>query len=176
MIDFSQNYFELFGLPASYRFDEAELDRVYRELQTRVHPDRHAAGSEADKRLALQSSARLNEAYRALKDPVARAQHLLALHGIASAPETDTRLPLEFLERQLERRERAEEAFDARDERSLAAVASEVGDEAGELEAAIAQMLDRERAYENAASRVRELKFLSKLGDDLHELAAALDD
>ena len=42
MIDFSQDYFALFGLPARYRFDPAKLDAAYRKLQTEVHPDRFA--------------------------------------------------------------------------------------------------------------------------------------
>ncbi len=110
MIDFSQDYFALFGLPPRYRFDAARLDAAYRELQTQVHPDRFAAAGERERRLALQSSARVNEAYRALKDPVGRAQYLLSLHGIDAIVETDTALPIDFLERQLERREAVEEA------------------------------------------------------------------
>ena len=82
MIDFSRNYFDLFGLAPAFRFDNAVLDRAFRELQTEVHPDRFAGGSDAQKRLALQSSARVNEAYRALKDPVRRAQYILRLHDI----------------------------------------------------------------------------------------------
>src|SRR5438046_1781371 len=66
MIDFSQNYFALFGLLPRYRFDPEKLDAAYRALQRAVHPDRYAAGDDAERRLALQSSARVNEAYRAL--------------------------------------------------------------------------------------------------------------
>ncbi|NDP41991.1 MAG: Fe-S protein assembly co-chaperone HscB, partial [Aromatoleum sp.] len=107
MIDFSRNHFELFGLPESFRFDPATLDHAYRALQSEVHPDRFATGTDAERRLALQSSARVNEAYLALKDPVARAQYLLNLHGVDALAETDTALPLDFLERQFERREAA---------------------------------------------------------------------
>ena len=62
MIDFTRNHFELLGLPARYRVEESALDRAYRELQNAVHPDRYAAAGDADKRLALQASARVNEA------------------------------------------------------------------------------------------------------------------
>src|SRR5437773_7870226 len=151
MIDFSRNYFELFGLPQRFGCDPGSLEDAYRRLQTEVHPDRFASGSDQEKRLALQSSARVNEAYRALKDPVERAQYLLSLHGIDALAETDTQLPLEFLERQLERRERAAEAVAAKDSRGLAAIAAEVCAEAAELEAALAQKLDVELAY--AAAR-----------------------
>ena len=67
MIDFSQNYFALFGLPQRYRFDPEKLDTAYRALQRVVHPDRYAAAGDAERRVALQSSARVNEASRALK-------------------------------------------------------------------------------------------------------------
>ncbi len=62
MIDFSQDYFALFGLPPRYRFDADQLDLAYRTLQREIHPDRYAVADEAERRLALQSSARVNEA------------------------------------------------------------------------------------------------------------------
>mgnify|MGYP003296423415 CR=1 FL=1 len=105
MIDFSQNYFALFGLPQRYGFDPEQLDAAYRALQRVVHPDRYAAAGDAERRVALQSSARVNEAYRALKDPVGRAQYLLTLRGIDALAETNTALPAEFLQHELERRD-----------------------------------------------------------------------
>jgi len=87
MIDFSQDYFALFGLPARYRFDPAELDAAYRKLQTEVHPDRFAAAGDDERRLALQSSSRVNEAYRALRSPLERAHYLLLLRGIDALAE-----------------------------------------------------------------------------------------
>ena len=96
MIDFSRNHFELFGLPARYRVDPASLDAAYRKLQSEVHPDRFARGTDAERRMALQSSARVNEAYRALKDPVERAQYLLRMQGVDAVGETDTQLPERF--------------------------------------------------------------------------------
>ena len=126
MIDFSRNHFELFGLPPRFRFDVALLDAAYRELQAAVHPDRFASGTDTQRRLAQQSSARVNEAYRALKDPVQRAQYLLHLHGIDAVGQTDTQLPFEFLERQLERREAASDAAAAGDERTVSALLAAV--------------------------------------------------
>ena len=120
MIDFSQDYFALFGLPRRYRFDGAQLDAAYRELQRGVHPDRHAAAGETERRLALQSSARVNEAYRALKDPVRRAQYLLSLQGIDALDETDTALQPDFLQQQLARREEIADAHAGRDTARLA--------------------------------------------------------
>jgi len=176
MIDFSRNYFELFGLPQRFGCDPALLDDAYRRLQTEVHPDRFAAASEQQKRLALQSSARVNEAYRALKDPVVRAQYLLSLNGVDALAETDTNLPPEFLERQLERREAAAEAAAANDGETIAAIVAEVRDDASSLVDRLVHALDDERAFDDARMPVRELKFLAKVADDLDEMRAALDD
>src|SRR5258708_13636217 len=119
MIDFAQDYFSLFGLPARYDVDRAALDAAYRALQASVHPDRHASAGEARRRLALQASARVNEAYRTLKSPVDRAQYLLKLQGVDALSETDTALPQDFLEYQLERRQAIEEAREGNDARRL---------------------------------------------------------
>ncbi|MEO8346366.1 MAG: Fe-S protein assembly co-chaperone HscB [Betaproteobacteria bacterium] len=175
VIDFSRNYFDLFGLAASFRFDLAALDCAYRQLQSDVHPDRFAGDSDAAKRLAQQSSARVNEAYVALKDPVQRAQYLLRLHGIEAISETDTALPLAFLERQLERREQAADAQAAGDIPGLTALLADARAESAALEHMLGQLLDGEKAYAAARMQVRELTFLAKLADDIDAMLAAID-
>ena len=176
MIDFSRNHFELFGLPQRFRFDSALLDRAYHELQGAVHPDRFAAAGETQQRLALQSSARVNEAYSALKDPVARAQYLLSLNGIDAFSETDTSLAVDFLERQLERREIAEAAAAARDADALVTLLTTVRAESGHLEQLVATLLDTEASWDLARQRVRELKFLHKFAADIDAMLSQLDD
>jgi molecular chaperone HscB len=176
VIDFSRNHFELFGLPARFRFDPAVLDRAWRELQREIHPDRYATAGETERRLALQSSARVNEAYRELKDPVARAQYLLSLHGIDVFHEADTVLPAEFLEQQIERRHLAGEAYETRDARVLSALLEEVRADIAEEERRLAVLLDVEGAWEAARARVRELRFLVRLGTDVDAMLGALED
>jgi molecular chaperone HscB len=171
MIDFTRNHFELLGLPARYRVDEAALDRAYRDLQNAVHPDRYAAAGDADKRLALQASARVNEAYRTLRDPVGRAEYLLALRDVNAATEADTRLAVAFLARQLERREQAEEASDEHDRSRLAALVRDVRDDAAEVAIEVERALDA-NDDERARARVRELRFLAKIAEDIEALGA----
>jgi molecular chaperone HscB len=167
LIDFSKDYFALFGLPPRYRFDSAQLDLAYRTLQSAVHPDRFATAGEPERRMALQSSARVNEAYRALKHPVDRAQYLLSLHGIEALAETDTALPQDFLGHQLDRREAVADAISMRDEAALEALRSNVQAEATELEHVLADELEGARALDAARMTVRKLKFLSKLAADI---------
>jgi molecular chaperone HscB len=133
-----------------------------------VHPDRFAGASDAQKRLALQASARVNEAYRTLRDPIARAEYLLALRGADAAAEGDARLAVPFLTRQLERREAAEEASDAHDLHALSALIDDVRREADEIGVEVARLLDGGDG--EAARRVREWRFLAKVADDLDAL------
>jgi molecular chaperone HscB len=144
-------------------------------LQSEVHPDRFAGGTDAEKRLALQASARVNEAYRALKNPVQRAQYLLRMHGIDAVGETDTALPMEFLERQLERREQAAEAQAAGDVRTLSSLLADARAESQALEDVLAQVLDDERAFAAARTQVRELTFLTKLAEDIDAMLAGIE-
>ena len=176
MIDFSQDYFALFGLPARYRFDPAELDAAYRKLQTEVHPDRFAAAGDDERRLALQSSSRVNEAYRALRNPLERAHYLLLLRGIDALAETDTALPPEFLEQQLECRESMAEAVARRDAGALTALQKSVEKAAVELERALAKQLDLPEIPAEAQVSLRKLKFLSKVAADIAAAIAEIDD
>jgi molecular chaperone HscB len=174
LIDFSQDYFALFGLPLRYRLDPEALERAYRALQRETHPDRYAAGRDAELRLALQSSARVNEAYRTLKDPVGRAHYMLSLRGVDALAETNTALAPGFLERELERREAVAEAQASRDAARLDELLREVRADAGALEPALGDHLDAQR-WEAARDAVRELKFLAKVRDDIDAVLAEIE-
>ena len=73
------NYFEVFGLPRRLAVDGAELQRRFYELSRRHHPDFHHGASPDEQAVALDASARLNAAYRALRDPIARIEYLVRL-------------------------------------------------------------------------------------------------
>ena len=175
MIDFSRNHFELLGVPERFAVDPDALERSYRALQSEIHPDRHATADDAGRRLALQSSARVNEAYRALRDPVDRAQYLLSLRGVDALAATDSALPFDFLERQLERREAAAHAQDAGDGGALEALLTGVRADCDALERRLAALLDADGAWDAARMRVRELKFLGKLAADIDAMLGELE-
>lgn len=174
MIDFAHNHFELFGLPVQFRIDDAALDARYRELQRDVHPDRFAGADDARQRIAMQASARVNEAYRTLKDPVERGRYLLALRGIDALAETDTALALPFLEQQLDRREAAAGARDAGDVDGLERMLTGLRGETRQREGALAETLDA-GDLDAARAGVRELKFLQKVADDIAAMIETID-
>jgi len=98
------NYFELFGLPATFEVDLEDLSLRYRDLQRAVHPDRFANSTEQEKRLAVQQAALINEAFQALKSPLPRARYLLELQGV-TLDDNDTAMDPSFLMEQMELRE-----------------------------------------------------------------------
>lgn len=104
-VDLSQDYFSLFGLAPSYAIDDTQLAARFRELQREYHPDRFASGDERQKRLAVQQSAFINQAFEALTSPVARAQYLLQLAGVEAALDGATTTDAAFLLQQMEWRE-----------------------------------------------------------------------
>ena len=76
------SYFEVFALPPKLTVDTAALEKQFYTLSRKLHPDRFAGRPLAEQEAALTQSSRLNDAYRTLKDPVLRTQHLLKLEGI----------------------------------------------------------------------------------------------
>ena len=76
------DYFEVFGLPRHLRMDIAALEKAFYTQSRKLHPDRFAARPQAEQDDALAASSRLNDAYRTLKDPIARTQYLLTLEGV----------------------------------------------------------------------------------------------
>jgi molecular chaperone HscB len=75
-------YFAVFSLPPHLVIDTAALEKSFYALSRRLHPDRFAARPAAEQAAALAESSRLNDAYRTLKDPIARTEYLLELEGI----------------------------------------------------------------------------------------------
>jgi molecular chaperone HscB len=160
----SSSHFELFGLPPVFSLDQEMLDKAYRDIQSQVHPDRFAHAGDAERRASLQWTTRVNEAYRTLKSPVQRGKHLLELHGVDVAFETNTAMPTEFLMQQMELREKLE---DAKDAKGLDDLRKNLSSERRSLEAQIAQAIDSEKNYKGAAELVRKLMFLERLDEEI---------
>ncbi len=76
-----QDYFAVFELPRKLAVDGDALQRRFYELSRRHHPDFHQGASAEAQGEALATSALVNRAYRALRDPLARVEYLVALEG-----------------------------------------------------------------------------------------------
>ena len=77
------DFFTFFGLPRRLTLDPADLEQRFRSLSRRFHPDFFYNAPPAQRRASLERSSYLNDAYRVLKQPVARVEYLLGLEGLA---------------------------------------------------------------------------------------------
>jgi molecular chaperone HscB len=73
------DFFAVFGLERRLAVDGAALQRRFYELSRRWHPDFHQVAPPEEQARALEESARVNAAYRALRDPLARVEYLIRL-------------------------------------------------------------------------------------------------
>jgi len=170
-----QNHFELFGLVPAFALEAEALERSYRDVQSRVHPDRFAHAGDAERRASLQWTTRVNEAYRTLKDPLQRAKHLLELRGVDVAFETNTAMPADFLVQQMALRESLEEVVQTKDAAALDTLRKNLASEKRALERRIGESIDAKKDYACAAGLVRKLMFLDKLDTEIGLAYEALE-
>jgi molecular chaperone HscB len=99
------DFFTVFGLERKLAIDGAALQRRFYELSRQWHPDFHGAAAADVQARALEESARVNAAYRALRDPLARVEYLIRLEegrdtkeGAAIKPKAPPALLAEMFE------------------------------------------------------------------------------
>src|SRR5262245_32307854 len=159
------DHFALFALPARFAMDEAALERAHKAVQSRVHPDRYAAGTAAERRVAMQWAARANEAFQTLRSPVRRARYLCERAGVEVESNSNADLPAEFLAQQMNWRESLEDA--GHDFSALDALESTMTAERSRLIGEIGQAIDERGDYLAASRLVRQLMFVERFGEDI---------
>ncbi|KJE90842.1 hypothetical protein CAOG_02084 [Capsaspora owczarzaki ATCC 30864] len=118
----SGTYFDLFGLPVSFDLDTANLERLFRQLQWKLHPDRFSQKSPTEQEYSTHHSSTVNKAYDVLKVPLKRAQYLLHLKGIEIEERStaDLQMP-ELLMEVMELNERIDQAQSEAEVKEIAA-------------------------------------------------------
>ena len=94
------NYFAFFDLPRRLTIDAQDLEKRFRDLSRKFHPDYYYNATPTERLASLERSSYLNDAYRALKNPVSRVEHLLAIEGLppAKSEEGTAKVPPSLLE------------------------------------------------------------------------------
>jgi molecular chaperone HscB len=159
------SYFELFSLPATMGLDPEALERGYRDLSRRVHPDRFGRSSSLERKLALEQTTFANDAYRTLREPRTRAEYLMRLRGREVGKEEHRVHDVEFLDRMLELRDRLSEMrSEAEAEPLRAEVQAEHASSLSRLEA----FFDRGRGDQDEAQVMLErLRFFERFLSEL---------
>ncbi|MCL6482038.1 MAG: Fe-S protein assembly co-chaperone HscB [Firmicutes bacterium] len=189
------DYFAFFDLPRRLGLDERALEASYHELSWRLHPDRFAQASEAERRLSLDRSAQLNDAFRTLRDPVRRVEYLLWLAGRRREGEARQQAPPELLEEVFALNETLEELRQARhaggeaaaeaslrrqleaEQQKLETLLAAVDAELAEAAAAWDRALDSGAAAEPLLDRLNEIlnrrSYLRNLVENIRQEMAA---
>jgi molecular chaperone HscB len=139
------DYFEFFGLPRKLRVDEAELEKTFYALSRQFHPDYFMNASAQEQQASVERSSMLNDAYRTLRDRVARAKYLLSFYGYKEA---EKKAPPDLLEEVFELNMQIEEMKAAKK------MADE--DEVAEARGALQQAL---RSLEKKMAKIDERLF-----------------
>ena len=125
--------YDVLGFAPVFVLDATALERRHRELSRALHPDRYAGRSSSERQQALGKAIEVNEAYRKLRDPIARAEALLARLGRPTGEASAAPAPGELLMEVMERREALGEARQRRDLPGVRALAHAVGQREGRV-------------------------------------------
>jgi molecular chaperone HscB len=108
------DYFALFEMPRQLWIDRSSLEQKFLQLSWKLHPDKFVNASEQERELSLRRSSELNDAYRTLREPVARVEYLLAIEGERKEGEKKQQAPPELLEEVFELNESLDELREAK--------------------------------------------------------------
>jgi molecular chaperone HscB len=146
------DYFAFFGLPRKLRVDAAELEKRFHQLSWRLHPDNFVRAAEYERELSLDRSSQLNDAYRALRDPISRVEYLLAREGARKEGEHKQKAPPELLEEVFELNESLDELRSIRKGAEMSG--GQTGDGAGEVAALRSKLLAAQKNFEEKLAEV----------------------
>jgi molecular chaperone HscB len=108
------DYFAFFSLPQKLTVNQDTLEQKFHSLSWKLHPDHFARATEEERQLSLDLSSQLNDAYRTLRDPVARVEYLLGLNAMRKEGQKKQQAPPELLEEVFELNESLDELREAR--------------------------------------------------------------
>lgn len=108
------DFFTIFELPRKLWIEMGVLEQKFLQLSWKLHPDNFVNASEEERGLSLKRSSELNDAYRTLRDPIARVEYLLAIEGERKEGEKKQQAPPELLEEAFELNESLDELREAK--------------------------------------------------------------
>jgi molecular chaperone HscB len=158
--------FEVLGIDARYDIDPEALEARYRELSRVLHPDKFAQRPSAERRMSLEKAITVNEAYRVLKDDLARANALLRVRGVAVQGEEEKPADPEFLMEVMELREGLAEARAERDLARVGKLADRVRATASETRARMSALFEANELAEVPALLAR-MRYFKRFLDEV---------
>ncbi len=93
-----EDYFLALGLDRKLGLSSDDLEARFHEISWKLHPDNFQKASTTERDLSLKQSSILNDAYRTLRDPVARTEYLLRIEGARREGTKRQQAPQDLLE------------------------------------------------------------------------------
>ena len=109
------DHFALFDLPRKLWIEMAGLEQKFLQLSWKLHPDNFVNAPVDEQERSLKRSSEVNDAYRVLRDPVARVEYLLEIEGARKEGEHKQQAPPELLEEVFELNESLDELREAKE-------------------------------------------------------------
>src|SRR5277367_5176236 len=91
-------YYEALGLEPKLSLDGDDLKKHFYERSRQWHPDKFSRAGATEQQQALDITAMLNDAFRTLRDPFARAEYYFKEGGVELAKEVSPHALEEFFE------------------------------------------------------------------------------
>ncbi len=145
------DYFAIFGLPEKLRLDAADLEKRFHQLSWKLHPDNFVRASQSERELSLEWSSQLNDAYRALRDPIRRVEYLLGRKGMRKEGQQKQQAPPELLEEVFELNESLDELRLARKGGEMS---GQAGGDAAEMAALRKSLQGAQKNFEEKLAEV----------------------
>ena len=146
------NYYDFFGLEHRLDLDLDDLEKRFYALSRQYHPDRYTLKSPQEQQYALDATALLNDAYRTLGDPLARAEYLLRENGFEIGEQGSKNVPPELLEEVFELNMALEELRSG-DEAARAALEEARTRFVGMRDAIDTELAEKYREYDRSRER-----------------------
>jgi len=108
------DYFSMFEIPRKLWVEMGALEQKFLQLSWKLHPDNYVKATPEEREISLRRSSELNDAYRTLRDPVARVEYLLAIEGARKEGQNKQQAPPELLEEVFELNESLDELRQAK--------------------------------------------------------------
>lgn len=172
--------FDVLGLAPTFDLDSKVLEQRYRDLQRALHPDKFAQASASERRASLSRAVSVNDAYRALRDQLKRAEVLFVRLGGELSERGGQPADPELLMEVMELREQLSDSKQSGDVAARERLAAEVRalneQSVGVLRSALAaQQAGDEAARQVAARALSRLRYYRRFLDEVAVLEEAHD-
>lgn len=165
-----KNPFALFDLAVDFQIDQAELAQRYLRLQKSLHPDNFAHCSAQEQRLAMQKSAEINDALQLLKDPILRADAIIALQtGEQIDLEQQSSKDMAFLMQQMQWREELEQIEQQQSAVELEQFSAQILQQKQQILQQLSTAL-AEQQWQSARTINDKLRFMQKLLQEIERI------